>query len=1138
MRLVMPFVSLLIRGIFRTGSIALLLMTGVAAADEPKPPAAPDSAPGSGGSVASLSPDSTPVATPRKFTPAEQAKLAEATALSIRLVELHAAGKSAEAIPLAEQALDIRKQVLGEMHPDYATSLHNLAGLYDAQGDYAKAEPLYRQSLTIRKQVLGVKHPDYAASLNNLGLLYQAQHNYAKAVPLLAEALPIHKLVFGEKHPYYVASVDNLAGLYKDQGNYAKAESLYLEALAIRKQVFGEKHPDYAHSLNCLALLYKDEGNYAKAEPLYLEALAIRRQTVGEKHPDYATVLDNLATLYRSQGNYAKAEPLMVEALAIYKQVLGEKDPDYAITLNNLALVYQVQGNYAKAEPLFVEALAIRKQLLGEKHAGYATSLNNLARLYLDQGFYTKAEPLFVEALAIRKRSLGEKHPEYAISLNDLGRLYSSQGNYAKAEPLFVEALAIRKQALGERHPDYAASLSELAHVYNAQRNYAKAEQLYVEALAIRKQVLGEKSSVYAGNLNALALLYDAQGNYAKAEPLLIEGAAIYKQAFGKNRDYASNLNNLACCEIGLRSFAAAAGHAHEAAAIMRQHLEQAATIQTEHQQLQMLNHERSVFSNFLSAGDAAQTPPESVYDEVLAWKGAVTSRQAFLKSLRRDLAKNPQAKQLYGELEAATSQLAVLTNRVPTIAERTIYKKRLDELSEQVEDLQEKLAKVSARFAEQRAQEKRTSAELRQALPADTALIDLIEYNHYGWTEKSRDKPIWRRRIAAFVVRRDQPVAWIDLGPSADIDSAVETWRADYGLRKEAQDAGATLRQRVWLPLEAHLTGTNTGLISPDGELAKFPWVALPGKTPGTFLIEERAIAVIPVPQALPELLAKKAVSDAAPSLLLVGDVDYGGDPGMLLASDPTQRAVRDGTTKWNSLPGTRAEILAIRDSFEQKFADGKTQQLRKEKATAAAVREAAPEYRYLHFATHGFFADPKIRSALKPSEKPESSIDRSAMLERATGEHPGLLSGIVLAGANRPAGDGILTALEVGELDLTGVDLATLSACETGLGKTAGGEGVLGLQRAFQTAGARTTVTSLWKIRDDATRSLMIDFYENLWTKKMSKIEALRQAQLTLMRDGVKRGLDFEADKPPSTDHQLPPYYWAAFVLSGDWR
>ena len=956
--------------------------------------------------------------------------------------------------------------------------------------------------------------------------------------------------MFGEKHPYYAHSLNNLAGLYEAQGNYGKAEPLFVEALAIRKQVLGKKHPAYADTLNNLALLYQAQGNYAKAEPLYVEALAIRKQVLGEKHPDYAISLSNLAELYRFQGNYAKAGPLYVEALAIRKQVLGEKHPDYATSLNNLASLYQAQGNYAKAEPLFVEALAIRKQVLGEKHPDYATSLNNLAELYRAQGNHAKAEPLYVEARAICKEILGEEHPTYATSLNNLAFLYAARENYAKAEPLYVEALAIRKKVVGEKHPDYAASLNNLAALYDDQGNYAKAEPLYVEALAIRKKVFGEKHPEYAETLNILAGLYRCPRELREGGAALSRGAfAIRKQVLGETHpDYACSLNNLAGCEIGLRSFGAAAGHAQQAAEIMRQHLEQTAAIQSEHGQLLMIDDVRPVYSMFLSAGRAAKTPPEIVYDEVLAWKGAVTSRQAMLNALRRDLAKKPQVAALYGELEAATSELAVFTNRVPTGPERETYQKRLDELSEQVEELQVKLAKVSAPFAEQRAQQKRTGAELRKALPADTAMVDLIEYRDYGWTEENQAKPIWQLRVAAFVVRRDQPVAWIDLGLSADIDSAVETWRAGYGRGEKAQQAAAALRQRVWQPLEPSLTGANIVLISPDGELAKFPWIALPGNAPGKFLIEERTIAVIPVPQALPELLAKRIVADAAPSLLLVGDVDYGGDPGVLLASDRGMRAVRDGESKWIPLPGTRGEIDAIHDSFEQKVPDGKIKQLRQRQATAEAVREAAPNYRYLHFATHGFFADPKIRSALAPSDKPESNFDRDAMLRRTTGEHPGLLSGIVLTGANRPAvegkGDGILTALEVGELDLTGVDLATLSACESGLGKTAGGEGVLGLQRAFQTAGARTTVTSLWKIPDDATRSLMIDFYENLWSKKMSKIEALRQAQLTLMRegvkkrDGIKRGIEVQADQPPDADHRLPPYYWAAFVLSGDWR
>ena len=168
-------------------------------------------------------------------------------------------------------------------------------------------------------------------------------------------------------------------------------------------------------------------------------------------------------------------------------------------------------------------------------------------------------------------------------------------------------------------------------------------------------------------------------------------------------------------------------------------------------------------------------------------------------------------------------------------------------------------------------------------------------------------------------------------------------------------------------------------------------------------------------------------------------------------------------------------------------------------------------PAYRYLHLATHGFFA-PAGASARRASapEPGAPGPHRPVRGRGGSGFHPGLLSGLALAGADRPAkpgeDDGILTALEVADLDLANVELVTLSACETGLGAVAGGEGVLGLQRAFQAAGARSVVSSLWSVDDAATRALMVDFYDNLWHKKLPKLEALRQTQLRVLREGRK--------------------------------
>jgi CHAT domain-containing protein len=165
---------------------------------------------------------------------------------------------------------------------------------------------------------------------------------------------------------------------------------------------------------------------------------------------------------------------------------------------------------------------------------------------------------------------------------------------------------------------------------------------------------------------------------------------------------------------------------------------------------------------------------------------------------------------------------------------------------------------------------------------------------------------------------------------------------------------------------------------------------------------------------------------------------------------------------------------------------------------------------------------------------------------------------TGLVLAGANLPPGEdvlrddrGILTGEAIAGLDLRRLDLAVLSACETGLGESASGEGVFGLQRAFHLAGCRNVVASLWKVDDQATAALMALFYHHLWVKGEAPLAALRHAQLALLRHpeevpylAKERGSPFAtvvkrveapADGAPLAKGRSPEKHWAAFVLSG---
>jgi CHAT domain-containing protein len=370
----------------------------------------------------------------------------------------------------------------------------------------------------------------------------------------------------------------------------------------------------------------------------------------------------------------------------------------------------------------------------------------------------------------------------------------------------------------------------------------------------------------------------------------------------------------------------------------------------------------------------------------------------------------------------------------------------------------------------------------------------------------------------------------------------AAHNWRRLIVEGKAASAAGAEVKGLIWSPLEKHLKAAKVVLISPDEALASVPFCALPGEKPGTYLIEEVALAVVSVPQMLPEMLKPvDKTKRLKPSLLVVGNVDYARAKAAVARADVEDlRGAPLGIRRdWVALPATFGEAAAVSKAFGGLFKGGPVTDLGKADATKAKVREALAKVRYAHLATHGFFAPQDIKSALS-SKKPDAFFGK----EGVTGWHPLLLSGIVLSGANKEPKegeeDGILTALEVSEMELPKLELVVLSACETGLGKSAGGEGLLGLQRAFAVAGARTVIASLWSVDDKTTRDLMSEFYKIAWDTDhvVSRAEALRRAQLSILKEGRRRGLGKKDVKLPKGEVRLPPLYWAAFVLSGDWR
>ncbi len=471
--------------------------------------------------------------------------IAEANACNTLGTAYCVQGRYADAKPLYERALEVRRRLFGE-NELVADSLHNLANLYALQRRYGKAEPLYKQALQIERRVLGNHHPDVATSLTSLARLYSDQGRYAEAEPLYEESLEIRRAALGPSHPDVARSLDDLATTYAQQARFDKVEPLYQQALEIFRKARGNSHPDVAGVLNNLANFYFKLGRYDKAKPLYRQALEIYREAYGNEDPHMAMTLDNLARACAADGCYGDAEELCKRALQIYRAVTPGAYPELAACIANLAGMYRDQGRYAEAEPLYEEALQIRRDTLHPTHPDLAASLHNLAVLYADQGRYREAEPLYKQALELRRNVASKDLANMAANLNDLANLYSAQGRYAEAEVLYKEALE-RCRQLEVRENLPGTILNGLGQLYAAQGRYAEAEAAYEQAMRSFRESVGEKSTDMARCLANLGVLYFEQGRCERGKTLLEQALEIDRASRRPDcYELAAELHNLA----------------------------------------------------------------------------------------------------------------------------------------------------------------------------------------------------------------------------------------------------------------------------------------------------------------------------------------------------------------------------------------------------------------------------------------------------------------------------------------------------------------------------------------------------------------------------------------------------------------
>jgi CHAT domain-containing protein/Tfp pilus assembly protein PilF len=1040
----------------------------------------------------------------------------------------------------AELAARLSQQLYGPLDPRHAESLGLQARLFLARGDYAKAEPLLRQAYEIQRKAKGDAHPDCALARSALAGLYRAKGDFARAEPMIREAMERMKTASGVATPEYASALGGMASLLRERGELAAAEPLLLQALEIRKKAQGADHPDAVASLNDLANLYRDQGDFSRAEPLYREVLEIASRTKSFRHrssPSHTRALRDLAELYRVSGQYARAVPLLRLSVANH---WTQGDLNLAAGLDALASLYLDMGDDLRAEEVVGQALAVQRKVQGESHPGYAATVGLLARIYLSRGDLARAEPLFRQALGIQRKALDASHPGQALALCDMAGCLEARGDHARAEPLLRQALEIRRKVQGDSHPDFARNLVALARVIAARGDLPGAEPLFRQALDIEKRVLGESHPDHAAALGDLAELKIAQNDFAAAEPL-------FRQAL----DLTSARRRKVSTTLG------------------------------ERQRLRLWAASRRFLDGYLSAALRVKSTPEDLYSRVLDGKGTVSAELAEERLVRDQ----PELRLRLRELALVRANLARLAYSPAFFDDPSSpLHNQYARLNTRKEDLEAELAARSALLLPAKPEPAPGPEQVTRSLRNGEGLIDLFEYFDMSAPGNGKGPLHRERRLLAFVVRPGRPVALIPLGPAQPVAEAVQSWRGAVVHRqpRTLQAAATSLARRVWDPLRPHLEGATTLFVASDGALLSFPFAALPGKQPGSYLIEDRTIGYVTSGR---QLIDMRSGPSAPPGrgLLAVGGVDYQADAGGAKLPDPVPPVAPEPPAPprlfaqrggFAPLPGTGPEAESVQARYRAVFADQPADLLTGSGAMEAELKRRLDggQIRVVHLATHGFFHSlshlAELRAKfrrLDPSSRPVSPADEASDRE-ISALTPLVRSGIVLTGGNvvRPAAidfykkepgneDGILTAEEVQALDLRGTELVVLSACETGLGDLEAGQGVLGLQRAFEAAGAEAVVASLWQVDDAATSLLMDRFYTNLWTKRLPRLEALRQAQLDVLRNPslvqekrtqlAKRGIakaaeplpEGKLDPPSPPSETSDPALWAAFLLSG---
>lgn len=1025
---------------------------------------------------------------------------------------------------------------IGERHPVYGKALAYFAKSLSERGEKVESRKQYEAACKVFRANLPGSTIDLADSLRSLsdvqvslGSIQEAERSADACLEVLRkESIPDNVRI--------AEALMTKGNIETGRGKVDQAREYFLQSIELLESTLGKSHervatqwmaighadfqqgrfPEALQSYDRAFEIFARNGN-AIAKARILDSIASAKRHLGNREEALrdggsalqilhsaglandslaARLHDTMAKTLMEKEDYAQARIHQEAAIAILRKVQPPAVHAMAVSQVDLGLILAQLGDHSKGQALLRAVIEARKDdRLREARLNVASARRYLAMSLSASGQQDLARNELRAAYVEFRELYGAKHP---LTLSCQSQLGAADNDPAKKKEALEAALRSVEVAHGPQHPQALVARLNLAAAYLETGGFDQAVTHYEFVLNAEKDTPAQDSAQSASTRMMLGLSYLGMQDYSAAMRQLGSG---FDQQWKKTLTDFDHLSEAEAygkaAELGnVASFVFSASRRAEDA--------------TDLQRYEPFWRARALTSReFTDRRRVALVSKE----------GQDVSKR--LREVREAIAKGMVTDQ---EMPSASTGLMALT------AEKERLQRRLGELV------------IANRKSDKPAL--LGPLDLAQKLPPDVAVVDIVNSIHWDYQGGKLQSA---SRYDAFVIRNPSSgvnaVTMVPLGSSPEIDLAVISWRGELLLplfqskAKEVTPAawgapeskGAKyLQANLWGPIEASLSGCKSVLIVPSGALTQLPWGALPGKKTDSYLIEDYATAVLVYAQQALDVLQQDPVINA--STFVASTLPVSVQQGATKRGQQAPEVVPlfPPDLKVNSASDPKARLIIV-----EGYAASKDR-----------ICLQLPASRYIHLEAHGYVLTGNLlrrpASIPNPNELLYSGV-RNSKRETMAERNPLAMTGITFEPDGRLiqrlslGTSPILSGEEIAGMNLANTELVVLESCETGLGRiAANGEGAFSVQRAFGLAGVRSVVGTLWIVQLGPSRILMQEFYRNLHDKDMSKLEALRQAQIRVMHDLMVPNKVFQSpDKS-----RVAPYYWAGYSLSGDWR